>query len=86
MSNSERLPPYEHFIDEFGRGFITDTYTSVRNSDGWDDVISISANQLNGKGEPWTKNATAGSVTAQYCELMWSIHRNDFWEWRFEQE
>jgi hypothetical protein len=90
MSNAERLPPYEKFVDEFGRGFITDTYSVVSESNGYEKVFATSLANVReesggyGDWSSWQKGAKAGSVTAQYLELIWAIHRDHFWSWRFD--
>lgn len=90
MTNEDRLPAYQQFVDDFGHGFITDTYSNVRDADGFEDTFDHSLAELRKESNDpdnwnsWQRGVTAGSVTAQYLELLWAMHREDFWSWRFE--
>lgn len=86
MTNEDRLPPYEWFVEEFGRGFITDTYSTVRDTDGYEEAIRGDLNELTEEfEEPYHRRASAGSVASQHLEMFWSMHRDDFWSWEVER-
>lgn len=92
MTNEDRLPSRQWFVDEFGPWFITDTYSNVRDSDGFEEVFNGSLEEmrddsppdLKHKWESWQAGVSPGSVAAQYLEMLWAIHRDEFWQWRFD--
>lgn len=87
MSNEDRLPPRRELVEYFGRGFIQDTYSTAANADGYeDDFFGYDFNEMGeGYDLPWRERISAGSIAAQYLEMLWFVHRDDFWAWRFEE-
>jgi len=90
MSNSERLPSYRWFANEFGNRFITDTYSIVSESDGFEKTFDGSLKERREESsdlsnwDSWQSGVSPGSVTAQFLELLWAMHRDDFWSWRLD--
>jgi len=82
MSNADRLPRRKALVEFFGPGFITDTYETAAESHGYGEMMPKDPLNMGGSEHTIHSAAEPGSVITQYVELVWSVHRDEFWDWR----